>query len=288
MILISNDSGSCNQSTDLDDETCVPVIGHIAAIIQRGASYDSIVEAKSGILHNIQAVTTTNQLTQRVQFVGEHENPYQQLQSTRNFENDSTVSSSNTALALAFVAIAIVFGVVATLYVIRTSKESRSYHKEVGIVSTAGHTDRETGDELFCGFYGGSGGSKSSDNSIPSEYPSKSDEYESPSTGVAAVYLDEDAQSSTKSFHEENSDNNSFHSDDSFQSEDNGSFHSDDRPHVDGDGIDHNGNAMNASDMVVYNSDDLKGLDVTDMVVYNSDDGGHNSQCDGDSCSLSS
>lgn len=72
--VIDDKKGSCSESTEAND-TCVPVIGHLAAFIERNATVDVMIAAKDIILNSIQedmADLGHSNLTQRIVYVSEH------------------------------------------------------------------------------------------------------------------------------------------------------------------------------------------------------------------------
>ncbi|KAL7538429.1 hypothetical protein ACHAXR_012772, partial [Thalassiosira sp. AJA248-18] len=124
--VVDGEKGSCSEDPGTDGEKCVPVIGHIAAFIQRSASADAVIAAKAVILHGIQdgiASNSYSNLTHNVVYVGEHGNESEQLGNTRSFDDDSTKSRSAPYVAIAIVALAIMFGVVAVLQLKRKAKQ---------------------------------------------------------------------------------------------------------------------------------------------------------------------
>ena len=66
--------GSCSESTEAND-TCIPVIGHLAAFMERNATVDVVIATKDVILNSIQedmADLGHSNLTQRIVYVSEH------------------------------------------------------------------------------------------------------------------------------------------------------------------------------------------------------------------------
>lgn len=72
--VIDDKKGSCSESTEAND-TCVPVIGHLAAFMECNATIDFVIATKDVILNSIQedmADHGHSNLTQSIVYVSEH------------------------------------------------------------------------------------------------------------------------------------------------------------------------------------------------------------------------
>lgn len=67
-----NIAGSCNELILSNQESCVPVVGHVGAIIRKGSSPEAILAAKNSILASVQDGISSSKfasLTQRIVYV---------------------------------------------------------------------------------------------------------------------------------------------------------------------------------------------------------------------------
>ena len=110
MFISCSFTGSCSKFVEADGEKCVPVIGHLAALIQHDTPVDVVLAAKNVILHNIQDVMTSNghsSVAEHVVFVSEHGSRQQRLPPLdtssldHSYVDGSTKSSNNSSYLIA-------------------------------------------------------------------------------------------------------------------------------------------------------------------------------------------
>eukprot|EP00571_Detonula_confervacea_P011503 CAMPEP_0172306804 /NCGR_PEP_ID=MMETSP1058-20130122/7796_1 /TAXON_ID=83371 /ORGANISM="Detonula confervacea, Strain CCMP 353" /LENGTH=318 /DNA_ID=CAMNT_0013018799 /DNA_START=209 /DNA_END=1165 /DNA_ORIENTATION=+ len=194
--VIDGEKGSCNESSEANGDKCVPVIGNLAAFVQRGASFDAVQATKNFILQSIQdnmASSSQSNLTQRIVYVSEHGNEPNNPQNNRVIDDDSTKSSNTSYIAIVIALLFIVFAV-AALMKRKQKMENDDTARYVGRTTRMSLSDDlwcENGRDVGEGVSdeGGSTNSDDSSSSVSANTPSRDD---------IAIHSDEDIQSITE------------------------------------------------------------------------------------------
>jgi len=198
--VIDGKKGSCSESAETN-EACVPVIGHLAAFVERNATADIVIATKDIILKSIQDDMGHSNLTQRIVYVSEHGNEPQHHSNNSGLDGDSIEFSSTTSTYVIIILFpASMLGVMAVLLLKR--KEETNQDAEESSANFVVNTTPTSCCDQGLASKSASGGDNSCDGSISCDNSSTSSNIEPLENEVSTLHLDKGIQPITPSYQE--------------------------------------------------------------------------------------